>query len=136
MIDINDAWYRVSVKALIYNQKWQILLCKEEWKWIWDLPWGWLDHGEDQFICLEREIREEMWLEVLHINHTPKCFVTAYKSLSKTRPWIGNICYEVKVKNLDFIPSQECIEIWFFDFEGIQNINVLPNVSEVFKKIF
>lgn len=37
MIDLNDAWYRISVKALIYNDDGDILLTQEgENKW--DMP--------------------------------------------------------------------------------------------------
>ena len=93
MIDINDAWYRVSAKALIYNDKWQILLCKES-NGTWDIPGGWLDHGENARDCIKRELIEEMWLEVTSISSSPVCFATASKESSKSRPWIWNICYK------------------------------------------
>jgi len=134
-IDLNDAWYRTSVKALIYNQDWDVLLCKEE-NWAWDLPWGWLDHWEDIEICIKREIKEEMWLNVLSIQESPVCFVTAHKWLSKARPWIANICYKIEVENLDFIPSDECIEIWFFNKNNISELKTISNVNIIFEKIF
>jgi hypothetical protein len=52
-----------------------------------------------------------MGLEVLYIEKKPDYFITAFKPESKTRPWIANVFYKVKVKNLDFTPSDECIEI-------------------------
>lgn len=133
-MNIENAWYRISAKALIYNDDWKFLLCKER-SGSWDLPWGWLDHGEDAHDCLRRELKEEMWLEVIDINPSPKVFVTAYKPQSSTRPWISNICYEVNVKNIDFTPSDECIEIWFFSAEEIKNIDVIPNVREVAEEL-
>ena len=135
MIDINDAWYRISAKALIFNEKWQILLCKEL-NWVWDIPgWG-LDHGEDPRICIERELQEEMWLDVVSVSKAPSCFITAFKESSKSRPWIANICYSVEVKNLIFRASDECVEIGFFDDVSIKNISTIINVVEIFKRVF
>ncbi len=134
MIDINDAWYRISVKAIIYNSEWKILLCKED-NWMWDFPGWWLDHGELSEKCVKREIKEEMWLEVLTVSETPVCFITAQKKISKTRPWIWNLCYEVTVNNLDFTSSDECTEIDFFNKENIKEIKVFENVEKVFNKL-
>lgn len=58
-----------------------------------------------------RELQEEMGLEVIDIKKDPIFFLTAHKPSSKSRPWIANICYEVKTRNLKFNKSDECIEI-------------------------
>lgn len=133
-MEIQQAWYRISVKALIYNDKWEFLLCKED-NWVWDLPGGWLDHWENPIECIKRELLEEMWLEVTHTSEQPKYFITAHEPESKSRPWRANVFYEVKVKNLDFIPSEECMEIWFFNTETIKDIDVFVNVSELVKQL-
>lgn len=133
MIDINDSWYRVSVKALILNEKWEFLLCKES-KWVWDFPGWWLDYNENPIDCLKRELFEEMWLETEEIIEKPEFFITAYKENSKTRPYIANIFYKVKLKNLNFKESDECIEIWFFDKKKVLEINSIENVKQFFKK--
>ncbi len=131
-MEIQNAWYRISVKALIYNEKWEFLLAKEN-NWLWDFPWGGLDHFENSKDCIKRELKEEMWLEVIEISENPKYFLTAHRPKSIERPWIANIFYEVKVRNLDFIPSDECVEIAFFNKKTIEKINVFENVSEFVK---
>lgn len=131
---MEKCFYRVSVKAIIMNDISEILLCKEL-NWFWDLPWWWLDHFENPIDCLKRELKEEMWLEVLEINKNPRYFITAHKPESKTRPFIANICYEVKVKNLNFTKSDECVEIWFFNNKTVKDIKVLPNVEELFNNL-
>lgn len=133
-MEIKQSWYRISVKALIYNEKWEFLLCKES-NGVWDLPWWGLDHGEDIETCLKRELKEEMWLEIININKVPRYFITAHKPESKTRPWIANIIYEVNVKDLNFIASDESIEIWFFNPESAWKLNLLVNVKELLKEI-
>ncbi len=135
MIDINDAWYRISAKAIVYNENGDILLCKES-NGVWDIPGGWLDHGENVLNCIERELKEEMGLEASSISPTPECFITAFKEWSKSRPWISNICYKVTLKNLEFRRSDECEKIAFFNKDTIWSINALINVQEVFKVIF
>jgi hypothetical protein len=39
------------------------------------------------------------------------------------------------VKDLNFIPSTECVEIQFFSPEEIKNINAIVNVIELSKKM-
>ncbi len=134
MKNIENGWYRISAKALIYNEKWEFLLCKED-NWVWDIPGWWLDHWENPISCIKRELKEEMWLVVTHIDTKPQYFITAHKPQSKTRPWIANICYKVKVKNLDFTPSKECVEIWFFSPEKIKEIEAIINVVELSKEM-
>ena len=133
-MEIKQAWYRTSVKALIYNEKWEFLLCKED-SWVWDIPGWWLDHWEKHEVCLKRELQDEIWLEVIYVSKTPKYFVTAHKPKSKTRPWIANVFYEVKVKDLNFTPSEECVEISFFNKQSIEGINVIENVKEFIKEL-
>ena len=134
MKNIESWWYRISVKGVIYNDKWEFLLCKES-NWTWDLPWGWLDHNESPISCLKRELQEEMWLITTNISKIPLYFITAHKPTSKTRPWISNICYKVEVKNLDFTPSDECVEIWFFNPVTAKKLNLLVNLIEVIKEM-
>ncbi len=131
-MEIQNVWYRVSAKALIYNKKGEFLLVKED-NWVWDIPWGGLDHSENPQDCIKRELKEEMWLDVIEVSQNPKYFLTAHKPKSKKRPWIANIFYEVKVKNLDFTPSSECVAIDFFNKETVKNLNVIENVREFIK---
>ncbi|MDD3302182.1 MAG: NUDIX hydrolase [Candidatus Gracilibacteria bacterium] len=133
MINIEDSWYRISIKALILNEKGEFLLCKEN-SGIWDFPGGGLDHFENPVDCLKRELKEEMGLEIEKIENKPEYFITAYKEKSKTRPYIANIFYKVKLKNLNFKESDECIEIGFFNKDNIKDIKTIENVTQFFKQ--
>lgn len=53
-----DGLYRLSLKALIYNDSGELLVVKEEDK-DWDAPGGGMDHGETFRQALAREMREE-----------------------------------------------------------------------------
>ena len=126
---IPPCFYRISIKALILDESGKFLLMKEE-NWLWDFPGGGLDHGENPLDGIRREIAEEMWLEVVEIMESPTYFLTA-KSL-RGKP-IANVFYETKVKNLDFTPSSECIEIGFYDIEEAKSLETYSNVQEFLK---
>lgn len=129
---LSDCFYRTSAKALIFDDEKRFLLMLEK-KGVWELPGGGLDFGESPQQCLAREIQEEMGLEVVHIAERPSYFLTAPRRDGKG--WIANIIYEVRVADLDFVPSDECVEIRFFTAEEASMENLLPHVTE-FVKLF
>ena len=57
-----NTFYRVSVKALIRNDKGEILVVKEHQD-KWELPGGGLNHGESIHDGLRRELIEELGIE-------------------------------------------------------------------------
>ena len=54
-----NTFYRVSIKALIKNDKNEVLVVKEHQD-KWELPGGGLDQGESIHDCLKRELKEEL----------------------------------------------------------------------------
>lgn len=54
-----NAYYRVSLKAVIRNDKGAVL-CVKEGSEFWELPGGGIDHGEDVQTALARELTEEI----------------------------------------------------------------------------
>ena len=135
MLQVTDTWYRTSVKAIVFDEKWDVLLCKEA-DGRRDLPGGGLDRGENPLTCLERELQEEMWLQSRSIQQRPLCFVALGKPTSQKRPWVANVCYEVELESLDFVPSDECVEIGFFNPKTSADLQLIENVSYVFKELF
>jgi 8-oxo-dGTP pyrophosphatase MutT (NUDIX family) len=56
-----DTIYRVSVKAILRNEKGEMLAIKEgSHEPLWELPGGGLDHGETTLDGLKRELAEEL----------------------------------------------------------------------------
>ena len=128
MENIPNWFYRTSVKALILNKDNKFLLTREE-KW-WDLPWWWLEYGETPQDCIKRELFEEMWIKVKSVNKQPSYFVTTQK---KNWVWISNIIYKVSVDIEDvfnFNPSDECLQVKFFNRQEAENEKIFPNVKE------
>ncbi len=125
-----NCFYRISVKALILDEEKRFLLSFEN-KGLWDFPGGGLDFGEKAEECLTREIKEEMGLELTHINKKPAYFLTALNRTGEF--WVCNVLYEVKVKNLNFTPSDECVKLQFFTKEEALKENLFSNVVEFIK---
>lgn len=125
-----DSFYRISVKALILDEENRFLLALEE-KGIWELLGGGLEYGEKPYDCLIRELKEEAGLEVTGIKPKPSYFVTSKNAKGE---WKANIIYEVKVKNLDFQPSEECVELRFFTKSEALKEELYPTVLEFVKE--
>ncbi|MFZ1301184.1 MAG: NUDIX hydrolase [Candidatus Microsaccharimonas sp.] len=56
-----NAFYRVSVKAVIFNEAGEVFSVHEGEDWT--LPGGGVDHGEDPLTALKRELYEEAFVE-------------------------------------------------------------------------
>lgn len=87
----------------------------------WELIGGGLDHNEDPHDGLRREVMEETSLKVTYISPTPKYFYTFPKE--GREGYAANVIYEIKLENLDFVPSDECQELRFFTVEEAQVVN-------------
>jgi len=120
-------YYRVSTKAIVVDEAGRFLLTRES-DGRWEMLGGGLDHEEDPIAGLKRELTEEAGLEITHISATPKYFITVKRESKEA--YIANVIYEVKLKNLDFIPSDECQELRFFTVEEARREPAFPNVQK------
>jgi len=127
---IERCYYRISIKALIWNENKTKFLIALEDNGYREFPWGGLDHGEDPVIWLHRELMEELWLKATHIWDNPSYFIT-----TKNHKWqeIGNVFYEVQLEHLNFIPSDECVELKFVTPQEALELNSFTNVQELSK---
>ena len=58
-----DYLFRVSLKAVIFNENNEVLIVKESDRDWWDIPGGGMDHGESIKEALARELKEEVSLK-------------------------------------------------------------------------
>lgn len=131
MEQIPNWFYRISAKALILDGDKKFLLVREE-NW-WELPWWWLEYWETPQEWIRRELFEEMWINVACVKNNPSYFITAKKD---NWIWIANAIYEAQVdidEIFNFKPSDECLEVKFFDINEAKNEKLFPNVREFIK---
>ena len=55
-----DYLFRLSLKALIRNDRGEVLLVKESGRTWWDMPGGGMDHSDNFHSGLARELEEEI----------------------------------------------------------------------------
>ncbi len=132
MIEVPNTYYRISVKALIFDDQKRILLTKEE-NGQWAFPGGGMDWGETAHRALVREIQEEMGLGASWIADCPSYF---YSDTIDDGRWFAFVLYETTLEHLEFTPSDECIEIGFFTKDDALNLNLFSDVRTFFEKIY
>lgn len=119
-----DYLYRISLKALIYNNTGQILVVKEIGKPFWDLPGGGMDYDE----TFETSLKRELYEEVGYKGNLRYRLFDASDQIYIRRVDANQICFYCRVwpENFDFIPGEEGDEVMFIDPEEL-----LLNKSEV-----
>ncbi len=130
MSEIQNCFYRVSIKALILNETRDKFLLTKETDGKWGLPGGGLDWGTKPHEDLPREMQEEMGLDITYMSPEPVYFLGGYQR-GKTDIWIINVVYEVEVEHLRFTPSDECLEIMFADAHDIETVPVVAQIQEL-----
>jgi 8-oxo-dGTP pyrophosphatase MutT (NUDIX family) len=118
----NDYLYRISLKALVVNEKNEVLVVKEAGRTWWDLPGGGMDHDESIKDALARELHEEVSFvgdfeyRVIDVDE-PMLLVNA-------NVWQVRLIFKVVPKTLEFTPGVDGDEARFMDameFEDSDN---------------
>lgn len=112
-----DCLYRISLKALIYNDAGQILVVKEIDRTYWDLPGGGMDFGE----TIESSLKRELYEEVGYKGGLRYQLFDASDEMYIERIDANQICFYCRVwpENFDFMPGEEGDEVMFIDPEEL-----------------
>lgn len=128
-MEVPECFYRISIKALVLNEaRDKFLICQEE-NGMWDLPGGGLDWETKPQEDLQREIQEEMGLNITEVADRPSYFVTEMHVQKQL--WKANVVYETELEHLDFTPSEECVAIRFVNKDEVAGLETFPGVKEI-----
>jgi len=112
-----NAVYRVSVKAIIRNDKNEYLLVRE-WKNDWSFIGGGIDHGETVHDALRRELYEEALIDMPFEER----FVEAQTIwLPDSNMWSLWLFYEVNIENLKYGLGADADKIDFINPESLKD---------------
>jgi len=126
---------RIRVAALIQNDKKEILLIKQRKKNkdYWLLPGGGVEFGESAIVALERELKEELNLDV-----SSSEFLLINESIDpKGGRHLIQLVFNVEVKK--FNPSiskkeKAIIEFAFHSIESVLELELRPDIKSYFKE--
>ena len=124
---IPNAFYRISVKALVLNDEGEFLLSQRKWG-AWDFLGGGLDHKETSSEGLRREILEETGLTTTYISERPEYFFTIHDK-SQDR-WMAIVLFRTELEDLNFTSSEECIALRYFSVDELSDVETIPNVAK------
>ncbi len=111
-----NAYYRVSVKALIANDEGKILVVNERGLG-WDLPGGGLDWGESAGDALKRELLEELGCSA-EIEEQP-CLIAPSSAGAYDRHVLW-IIYKAKINPDEIQKTDEVSDFAFVSVEDFQ----------------
>lgn len=99
-------FYRVSLKAIVFNSDLRLLVVKNE-DGRWELPGGGWEHGESMQHCVRREMMEELGAGVKNID-----FSSIYPYAGE-RPKGGmglKLAVRVELNNFEFTVGDDIID--------------------------
>lgn len=112
-----NTFYRVSVKAIIRNDKGEVLLVKENSD-SWNFPGGGINHGETIHEAFKRELYEEILLES---DFTEKIIDTDSFFVEDKEAWLLWLVHEVEIKDLKYGIGEHANEVAFIDPLTLKN---------------
>jgi 8-oxo-dGTP diphosphatase len=122
--DENES-FQVSVKGLFFNKENKILLIQEA-VGIWEAPGGRVQEGEDIFDALKRECLEEAGLPCEILDTRPLIVYSAIDHFDRSRLMLF---YKVKFEHLNFVKSDECVDMKFFNKEEMKDLKLGPTMK-------
>ena len=130
---MEQPFYRLSCKALVYDETRTRIMIFQEENGRYDFPGGWLDFGETPQANIARELLEESWLEVTRVADHPSYMIAGEKDDGKCR--IANVFYETKLNGLDFTISDECHALKFVTKEEALKLDLYSTVRMFFEQL-
>lgn len=112
-----NAFYRVSIKAVIRNDQGHVLLVKEHID-DWVLPGGGLDHGEDPETALRRELKEELAVNQVLVS---KLLSTYTFYATRKEAWYMWLLYDVEIDSFDAEAAPDISEAAYVDINSFLN---------------
>lgn len=113
-----NTFYRVSLKALIQNDKGEVLSVKEG-ETQWSLPGGGIEHGETAHEALARELYEEVLIDT---SFTEEIIAMETNYLPEKEAWLMWVVYRVKVESLNPGRGLDAIDVTWLKPEEYKDI--------------
>lgn len=109
--ELPSPFYRVTLRALIFNDDEELLVFRNK-EGHWEIPGGGWEHAESIEQSIQREVSEEIGATVDSIGD----FVAVWSSKNGKYGYMQlRIGVRVKLRDYDFEPAGEAVEVRFVD---------------------
>lgn len=125
--DIPSPYYRVSLKALVFDASNRILVLQTE-DGFWELPGGGWEHGESMQDCIRREIIEELGVGVKDINFTT---MYPYSSKGRSGHMRLKLAVEVITDGTDFVFGDDIKEHKFVTASELSGLEMVDSEAGI-----
>lgn len=115
----------------VFHKERKVLLVRDLSNSGWDLPGGFLNHGESPEIGLKREIREELGVEI-EISGIKDAIVDVYGDQGE---FSLNLFYEIESFHGEITPLNEIVEAEWFSLDDLPHLEYL-SITTFFRKFF
>lgn len=118
--ELPATFYRVSAKALIFDDQHQLLVFQDS-HGKWELPGGGWEQGEDFDACLKRELMEEMRIVPTLIGPVK----AVYRCQHESGYYKVCIAVSCEIETRDFVPAGDnLVEARFIGKQEFQTLNL------------
>ena len=100
--EIPSTYYRVSVKALIFDDQRRLLVCRDKFG-EWEVPGGGWEHDESLEECVVRELAEEVLAKVVSVGPLQFC----YRGFTQRGVLKLSLAVEAQVESRQFTPTDD-----------------------------
>ena len=114
-----NTFYRVSVKALIRNEKGEVFVVKEDGEF-WGLPGGGLDHGELPRDAIKREMMEELGISKVQVG---EIVYTKPIYLDRVDMWMLWVVYEAALTDAVFEFGDGVTDAKYISVEELEGLD-------------
>ncbi len=121
-------FYRISIKALIFDDQKKFLLLQEK-DGSRSLPWWWLAQWDTLEQSLHIKIPKELWVHPIWISSNPYYFITATDDHDPEERK-GNIIYEVRLSDHKFTLWKDEHAYRFFSKDEATKVSLTKNTIE------
>lgn len=125
MIDLKypSPYYRVSAKALIFDDQQRLLMLQND-EGQWEIPGGGWEHGESFEEAIKREIMEEQHVGVVSVG--PVEFVFQSNGVTSHGYVALRVVARVQLASHDFTPDDGMVAARFVTLDELRLLDIVP----------
>lgn len=126
---------KVDVRAVIFNDRDEILMVRERVDSRWSLPGGWCDVGYAPTETAEKEVLEEAGI-VVKVSRLLAVFDKKCHDHPEDLFYAYKIFLECKAENYDISTGMETLDVGFFPKDNLPELSTPRNTAGQIRKMF